>query len=162
MAAIAEQTGALISAVLLGAVAGAAVLPFRDEAYRAAIRATAKSVDANLAAFEAGAAAARAAAGSRATAVPAMSTSKRDVSERSELSDGLASCPCRWPTRIDSFSGRPASGPAYRGGAAARLPGRGARGAVPRPRGRDPRVRTRPARASFDSPGKPRRDSRSG
>ena len=41
MAAIAEETGALISAVLLGAVAGAGVLPFGDDAYRAAIRATA-------------------------------------------------------------------------------------------------------------------------
>ena len=61
MAAIAEETGALISAVLLGAVAGAAVLPFGDDACRAAIRATGKAVDANLAAFEAGAAAARAA-----------------------------------------------------------------------------------------------------
>jgi len=61
MAAIAEETGALISAVLLGAVAGAGVLPFGDDAYRTAVRATARSVDANLAAFEAGAAAARAA-----------------------------------------------------------------------------------------------------
>ena len=61
MAAVAEEKGALISAVLLGAVAGAGVLSFGEEAYRAAIRATAKSVDANLAAFEAGASAARAA-----------------------------------------------------------------------------------------------------
>jgi indolepyruvate ferredoxin oxidoreductase beta subunit len=62
MAAVAEETGALISAVLLGAVAGAGVLPFGDEAYRDAIRATGKSVDANLTAFEAGATAARTAA----------------------------------------------------------------------------------------------------
>jgi len=62
MAAVADEKGALISAVLLGAVAGAGVLPFGEDAYRDAIRAAAKSVDANLAAFEAGAAEARAAA----------------------------------------------------------------------------------------------------
>jgi indolepyruvate ferredoxin oxidoreductase beta subunit len=62
MAGVAEETGAVVSAVLLGAVAGAGVLPFGDEAYRAAIRATGKSVQANLAAFEAGAAASRTAA----------------------------------------------------------------------------------------------------
>jgi indolepyruvate ferredoxin oxidoreductase beta subunit len=68
MARIAERNGAVISAVLLGAIAGAGALPFDEDAYRAAIRATGKSVDANLAAFDAGAAAARAAAGATAAA----------------------------------------------------------------------------------------------
>jgi indolepyruvate ferredoxin oxidoreductase beta subunit len=57
MATIADRSGAIISAVLLGAIAGAGVLPFRDDSYRAAIRATGRSVDANLVAFEGGRAA---------------------------------------------------------------------------------------------------------
>ena len=53
MAALAEQHGAVISAVILGAIAGAAGLPFAAESYRAAIRAGGIAVDTNLAAFEA-------------------------------------------------------------------------------------------------------------
>ena len=103
MAAIAEETGALISAVLLGAVAGAAVLPFGDDACRAAIRATGKAVDANLAAFEAGAAAARAArarAGASGLApsasAPGATVTPPTVSPATELPVALAG-------RIDTF-----------------------------------------------------------
>lgn len=55
MAAIAEERGAVISAVILGAIAGAAGLPFSRDAYRAAIRAGGIAVERNLAAFDDGA-----------------------------------------------------------------------------------------------------------
>ncbi len=55
MAAIAEQHSAVISAVILGAIAGAAGLPFARETYRDAIRAGGIAVERNLAAFDAGA-----------------------------------------------------------------------------------------------------------
>ena len=60
MAALAEQHGAIISSVILGAIAGAAGLPFSDDAYREAIRAGGMAVETNLAAFEASLARARA------------------------------------------------------------------------------------------------------
>jgi indolepyruvate ferredoxin oxidoreductase beta subunit len=52
--AIARQAGAMISAVMLGAIAGAGALPIPAEAYEAAIRADGKAVDANLRGFRAG------------------------------------------------------------------------------------------------------------
>jgi len=54
MAALAEQTGSAISAVLFGALAGSAVLPFPREAYEATIRASGIGVAASLRAFAAG------------------------------------------------------------------------------------------------------------
>ena len=79
MAAAAERHDAVISAVLLGAIAGAAGLPFAEDSYRAAIRAAGVAVERNLAAFEEGlrqargtpAAEAPVAAGTSAAAVPA-------------------------------------------------------------------------------------------
>jgi indolepyruvate ferredoxin oxidoreductase beta subunit len=53
-AAVAAQAKAPLSAVLLGAIAASQVLPIPAEAFRAAIRAEGKAVDANLAGFEAG------------------------------------------------------------------------------------------------------------
>jgi indolepyruvate ferredoxin oxidoreductase beta subunit len=47
----AEESGGLINAVLLGALAGSGRLPIPDSAFEAAIREGGKSVDANLAAF---------------------------------------------------------------------------------------------------------------
>lgn len=47
----AEESGGVINAVLLGALAGSGKLPIPDEAFEAAIRQAGKSVDANLAAF---------------------------------------------------------------------------------------------------------------
>jgi indolepyruvate ferredoxin oxidoreductase, beta subunit len=52
MAAMAARHESVISAVLLGAIAGSAVLPFRKDAYVAAIRDSGLSVATNLAAFE--------------------------------------------------------------------------------------------------------------
>jgi indolepyruvate ferredoxin oxidoreductase, beta subunit len=52
--AIATQAQAPLNAVLLGAVAASSVLPISEDAFRAAIRAEGKAVDANLRGFEAG------------------------------------------------------------------------------------------------------------
>ena len=52
MEATAQRHGSVISAVLLGAISGAAVLPFAKEAYAAAISGSGLAVDTNLAAFE--------------------------------------------------------------------------------------------------------------
>jgi len=56
MAEVAERHGAVISAVLLGAIAGGSGLPFKVDAYRNAIRGSGIQVEPNLAAFDAGAA----------------------------------------------------------------------------------------------------------
>ena len=53
MAQIAEEQGSVISAAILGAIAGAGVLPFAVDAYRQAIRQAGIAVDGNLACFEA-------------------------------------------------------------------------------------------------------------
>ncbi|MGC1778294.1 MAG: indolepyruvate oxidoreductase subunit beta family protein [Xanthobacteraceae bacterium] len=57
---IARNSGAMINAVMLGAIAGAGALPIPGEAFEAAIRADGKAVGANLHGFQAGFAAARA------------------------------------------------------------------------------------------------------
>jgi indolepyruvate ferredoxin oxidoreductase, beta subunit len=54
MAALADATGSVISAVLLGAIAGAGVLPFPRPAFEAAVRRGGVGVKASLAAFAAG------------------------------------------------------------------------------------------------------------
>jgi indolepyruvate ferredoxin oxidoreductase, beta subunit len=54
MVAVAETAGGRISAVILGAIAGAEVLPFSIEDYRQAIKESGVGVEASLAAFEAG------------------------------------------------------------------------------------------------------------
>jgi indolepyruvate ferredoxin oxidoreductase beta subunit len=70
MAAIAEQCGAVISAVILGGIAGSRALPFAAETYRAAIRHTGLATESNLAAFEAGFVAAERVASSPAPTTP--------------------------------------------------------------------------------------------
>lgn len=67
MAAIAESTGTVISAILFGALAGAGVLPLSREACENAIRASGKGVEASLGGFDA---AYRRAAGEVAPAAP--------------------------------------------------------------------------------------------
>jgi indolepyruvate ferredoxin oxidoreductase, beta subunit len=54
MAAIAEATGSVISAVLFGALSGAGVLPFPRMAFEGAIKRGGKGIAASLAAFTAG------------------------------------------------------------------------------------------------------------
>src|SRR4051812_23266762 len=51
---LAQRTGSIISAVLLGAVAGSGVLPFPRGAYEQVLAADARARDTNLAAFAAG------------------------------------------------------------------------------------------------------------
>ncbi len=52
--AVARNSGAMINAVMLGAIAGAEALPIPPEAFEAAIRADGKAVEANLRGFRAG------------------------------------------------------------------------------------------------------------
>ena len=59
MAAVAKTSGAMINAVMLGAVAASGRLPLPMKAFEAAIRAEGKGVEANLRGFRAGLAAAR-------------------------------------------------------------------------------------------------------
>jgi indolepyruvate ferredoxin oxidoreductase, alpha subunit len=66
--AIAHESGAMINAVMLGAIAGMGALPIPAEAFEAAIRADGKAVNANLRGFRAGFAAAL--GGSRASGEP--------------------------------------------------------------------------------------------
>ncbi|GIX15191.1 MAG: indolepyruvate oxidoreductase [Paracoccaceae bacterium] len=54
MERMAVEAGSVISASLLGAIAGAGVLPFPREAFEAAIRASGRGVEASLRAFAAG------------------------------------------------------------------------------------------------------------
>jgi indolepyruvate ferredoxin oxidoreductase beta subunit len=60
MDALAKQSGSIISAVMLGAIAGGGRLPLSPEQLEAAIRADGKSVETNLRGFRAGLEAARA------------------------------------------------------------------------------------------------------
>jgi indolepyruvate ferredoxin oxidoreductase, beta subunit len=60
MARLAEQSGSIINAVMLGAIAGSQRLPLTAEQLESAIRADSKSVDSNLRGFRAGFEAARA------------------------------------------------------------------------------------------------------
>jgi len=60
MDALASQSGSIINAVMLGAIAGSARLPLTAEQLEAAIRADGKSVDSNLRGFRAGLQAAQA------------------------------------------------------------------------------------------------------
>ena len=60
MDALAKQSGSIINAVMLGAIAGSGRLPFAAEQFEAAIRDDGKSLDANLRGFRAGYEAARA------------------------------------------------------------------------------------------------------
>ncbi len=78
---IARQSGAMINAAMLGAIAGAGALPIPPEAFEAAIRADGKAVDANLRGFRAGYDAAR--AGSRLRAEPG----KRHQATSASLAD---------------------------------------------------------------------------
>jgi len=107
MAATAGRTGALISAVLLGAIAGSAVLPFAAETFRATIRATGKSVDRNLAAFDAGMAAARDVVPAPATQEPAIEGMPRaaDVSSRAGSAADVARLSAPLAARIEAFPG---------------------------------------------------------
>jgi indolepyruvate ferredoxin oxidoreductase beta subunit len=59
MEKLAKQTGSMVNAVMLGAIAGSEVLPIPAEEFEAAIREDGKAVEANLRGFAAGLAAVR-------------------------------------------------------------------------------------------------------
>ena len=63
MRALSMKSGAVINAVMLGAISGAGVLPIPAETFEAGIRAEGKAVEANLRGFNAGLAAATAGSG---------------------------------------------------------------------------------------------------
>jgi indolepyruvate ferredoxin oxidoreductase beta subunit len=65
MEEVARRTGAMINAVMLGAIAGSGHLPMPIEAFESAIRADGKAVEANLDGFRAGLNAAREASANR-------------------------------------------------------------------------------------------------
>ena len=71
MAALATEHGSVVSAAILGAIAGANVLPFGIDSYRAAIRAGGKGVDASLATFAAACSAADSPQAARESVTPA-------------------------------------------------------------------------------------------
>ncbi len=78
MNAAAEQTGSVISAIILGAIAGAGVLPFAREDYEAAIREAGRAVPQNLAGFATGFERARSAA-QQSNDVPSTVAPERDA-----------------------------------------------------------------------------------
>jgi indolepyruvate ferredoxin oxidoreductase, beta subunit len=83
MAALAEATGSVLSAVLFGALAGSGALPFPRPAFEAAIRRGGVGVNASLAAFGAGFEAAR--AGEPAAPIAAAREPSLALSAASEL-----------------------------------------------------------------------------
>jgi indolepyruvate ferredoxin oxidoreductase, alpha subunit len=95
--AIARQSGAMINAVMLGAIAGADALPISAAAFETAIRADGKAVAANLRGFRAGYEAAR--AGSRRQPEPlkrhraasaALADLEREIADLPEVARALA------------------------------------------------------------------------
>jgi indolepyruvate ferredoxin oxidoreductase beta subunit len=94
--AIAREAGAMINAVMLGAIAGAGALPIPAEAFEAAIRADGKAVEANLRGFRAGFDAAR--GGSHLRADP----TKRHQAPAASLAD-LESEIARMPEAARAF-----------------------------------------------------------
>lgn len=89
MAALASQSGAMINAVMLGAIAGCGRLPIPADAFERAIRADAKAVDANLRGFRAGLDAAGATATPRGNG-RAIAQQPRDGSALAELERAIA------------------------------------------------------------------------
>ncbi len=94
--ALARASGAMINAVMLGAVAGAGALPIPAEAFEAAIRADGKAVEANLRGFRAGYDAARSGARLHAdpikrhrTAPPALADLEREITGMPEAARSI-------------------------------------------------------------------------
>ncbi len=105
MAALAEATGSVLSAVLFGALAGSGALPFPRTAFEAAIRRGGVGVTGSLAAFGAGFEAAR--AGDAAIAAPAPA----DESDARPVRQALASKPdADFPAKRSPWSSPPSSG----------------------------------------------------
>jgi indolepyruvate ferredoxin oxidoreductase beta subunit len=102
-AALAEQSGSVISASLFGALAGSGALPFTREQFEAPIRSFGKAVDASLAAF---------AAGFEAAATSAAAAGAADVPVLSGDAPALPTGPLEvssWQPPADSADGKAAS-----------------------------------------------------
>ncbi len=93
MQEIAVAHGSVISAAMLGALAGSGALPFSRESYRTAIREGGIAVDRSLAAFDAAAQAAHGAASSAASTAPL--DTKATVSQPDSLAWRSGSLPSR-------------------------------------------------------------------
>ena len=89
MATLARQSGAMINAVMLGAIAGCGRLPIPADAFERAIRADAKAVDANLRGFRAGLDAAGTARAPRGNG-DAIAQQSRDAAALAELERAIA------------------------------------------------------------------------
>jgi indolepyruvate ferredoxin oxidoreductase beta subunit len=87
MTALAEASGAMINAVMLGIIAGCGRLPIHDAAFEAAIRADGKAVETNLKGFRAGLAAARTAHDGQTNTAAAP---RADVERRHDAAPSLA------------------------------------------------------------------------
>ena len=97
MAAMAEATGSVLSAVLFGALAGSGALPFQRTAFEAAIRRGGVGVKASLAAFGAGFEAAR--GGVAAAAAPKPAATRRTGHRRPPLPNCAATPSATIPGR---------------------------------------------------------------
>ena len=98
MVKVADASGGRISAVILGSIAGAAVLPWTIENYHHAIRESGIGVDASLAAFEAGRQAVL-----EASATPLTAAAWADSRETIDASDyTIAALPTQLRQRIET------------------------------------------------------------
>jgi len=88
MTALAQQSGAMINTVILGAIAGSGQLPIAVESFEAAIRSDGKATDTNLRGFRAGLDASR---GARQVAIPEVT--KRHASPVTLESEVAATIP---------------------------------------------------------------------
>ncbi len=93
MESVAKESGAMINAVMLGAIAGCGKLPIPAEAFEKAIREEGKAAEANLRGFRAG----LTAAGTEATALRRATEDKRREKPRNDLASLEAEIRDRMP-----------------------------------------------------------------
>jgi indolepyruvate ferredoxin oxidoreductase alpha subunit len=91
MDALAKESGTIVNAVMLGAIAGSGHLPIPPEAFEVAIRADGKAVEANLRGFRAGLEAAR--KDSVASELPSNKRHSRVATEWASLEERIAQAP---------------------------------------------------------------------
>ena len=105
MDAARQESGAMINAVMLGAIAGIGRLPLPLEAFEAAIRADGKAVDSNLRGFAAGLAAAR-----QGAATPAGDAAAKTPAAAAETLADLEAEAARLPAPAQTSSSRACAG----------------------------------------------------
>jgi indolepyruvate ferredoxin oxidoreductase beta subunit len=99
MESVAKESGAMINAVMLGAIAGCGRLPIPVEAFEKAIRSEGKAAEANLRGFRAGLAAAR----TEATALRRNAETKRHEKKRNDIASLEAEIRDRMPKAAQDF-----------------------------------------------------------